>query len=106
MGILTIGEDTITIEDMVNEPPHYNQHGVECIDAIKATTGDSFKHYLKGNIMKYLWRFDYKNKPLEDLQKARWYLNKLIDEVYIPEHKELDPQEELDKLRGRKSIGS
>ncbi len=58
------------VTDMVNHPPHYNQHGVECIDAIKATTGDNFKDYLKGNIMKYLWRFDYKGKPIEDLQKA------------------------------------
>ena len=31
--------------------------------------------------MKYLWRFDYKEKPLEDLQKAKWYLDKLIEEV-------------------------
>ena len=75
------------VTDMVNHPPHYNQHGVECIDAIKATTGDNFKDYLKGNIMKYLWRFDYKGKPIEDLQKARWYLDKLIDEVYEPEYK-------------------
>ena len=90
------------MKDMVNHPPHYNQHGVECIDAIKATTGDNFKDYLKGNIIKYLWRFNYKGKPEEDLQKAKWYLDKLIDEVYIPEFKELDSQEELDRLRGRK----
>jgi hypothetical protein len=31
--------------------------------------------------MKYLWRFDYKEKPIEDLQKAKWYLDKLIEEV-------------------------
>ena len=92
------------MSDMVNHPPHYNQHGVECIDAIKATTGDNFKDYLKGNILKYLWRFDYKGKPREDLQKARWYLDKLIDEVYNPEYEELDPDKELDRLRGRKYI--
>jgi len=91
------------MSDMVNHPPHYNQHGVECIDAIKATTGDNFKDYLKGNIIKYLWRFDYKGKPIEDLQKARWYLDKLIDEVYNPEYEELDINKELDRLRGRKS---
>ena len=44
MGTLTMGEETITIKDMVNHPPHYNQHGVECIDAIKATTGDNFNY--------------------------------------------------------------
>jgi hypothetical protein len=35
--------------------------------------------YLKGNVMKYLWRYDYKEKPVEDLRKADWYLNRLID---------------------------
>jgi hypothetical protein len=58
--------------DMVNSPPHYNQTGIECIHAISAATGDGFKYYLQGNIMKYLWRFDYKDKPLEDLNKAQW----------------------------------
>lgn len=67
--------------DMVNSPPHYNQTGIECIHAISAATGDGFKYYLQGNIMKYLWRFDYKEKPVEDLEKARWYLDKLIEEV-------------------------
>ena len=68
-------------KDMVNHPPHYNQNGVECIDAISAATGDNFKYYLQGNIMKYLWRFDYKGKAVEDLNKAKWYLDKLIEET-------------------------
>ena len=68
-------------EDMVNSPSHYNQSGIECITAIEAMLGPNFKYYLQGNIMKYLWRFDYKHKPLEDLQKAQWYLDKLIEEV-------------------------
>ena len=67
--------------DMVNSPPHYNQTGIECIHAISAATDTGFKYYLQGNILKYLWRFDYKDKPLEDLQKAKWYLDKLIEEV-------------------------
>lgn len=66
--------------DMVNHPPHYNQHGVECIEAIQAMTDDGFEAYLQGNIMKYLWRYKYKN-GLQDLRKAEWYLAKLI-EVY------------------------
>ena len=66
--------------DMVNHPPHYNQQGIECIDAIHAATGDGFQHYLQGNIMKYLWRYRYKNGK-QDLEKAKWYLDKLI-EVY------------------------
>jgi len=73
------------VVDMVNSPPHYNQTGIECIHAISAATGDGFKYYLQGNIMKYLWRFDYKDKPLEDLKKAQWYLDKLIEEVMANE---------------------
>ena len=69
------------VVDMVNSPPHYNQTGIECIHAISAATDTGFKYYLQGNVMKYLWRFDYKDKPLEDLQKAKWYLDRLIEEV-------------------------
>lgn len=67
--------------DMVNSPSHYNQSGIECIAAIQAALGPNFKYYLQGNIMKYLWRFDYKGKPLEDLQKAKWYLDTLLEDM-------------------------
>jgi len=67
-----------TKEDMVNHPPHYNKAGIETIEAIKAMTDDGFEYYLQGNIMKYLWRYRYKNGA-EDLKKAQWYLNELID---------------------------
>ena len=63
--------------DMVNNPIHYNKSGIECIDAIGAMTDEGFEFYLQGNIMKYLWRYRYKN-GVEDLEKAQWYLNKLI----------------------------
>ena len=47
---------------MVNHPPHYNQAGIETIDAILGSvTGDGFEYYLQGNIIKYLWRYRYKN---------------------------------------------
>jgi len=72
-------KDTKT--DMVNSPSHYNQSGIECIAAIQAALGPNFKYYLQGNVMKYMWRFDYKGKPLEDLQKAQWYLNTLVEDV-------------------------
>jgi hypothetical protein len=75
------GKEAYGNVDMVNSPPHYNQTGIECIHAISAATDNGFKYYLQGNVMKYLWRFDYKDKPLEDLQKAQWYLEKLIEEV-------------------------
>ena len=66
--------------DMVNNPPHYNKSGIETIDAIKAMTDTGYEYYLQGNIMKYLWRYRYKN-GVEDLKKAQWYLNELIDEL-------------------------
>ena len=69
-------------EDNVNNPPHYNYGTVECIEAIEESmTPESFRGYLKGNCLKYLWRYERKGKALEDLRKARWYLDKLIDEV-------------------------
>jgi|TARA_R110000787_G_scaffold87026_2_gene185540 hypothetical protein len=65
--------------DMVNSPAHYNFAGIECVDAIRAVTGpEGFQSYLQGNILKYLWRYKYKN-GVEDLKKAHWYLNRLIE---------------------------
>ena len=72
--------------DMVNHPPHYNQSSVECIDAIESATGPNFKFYLQGNVMKYLWRFDYKGEPIKDLKKAQWYIERLIKEVTLEEY--------------------
>jgi len=69
-------------EDMVGAPYHYNTGNIECIDAIEESMSSvAFKGYLKGNCMKYLWRYDYKGKQVEDLQKAGWYLNKLTEMV-------------------------
>lgn len=65
-------------EDMVNHPAHYNKAGIETIDALQAMLTDGFDYYLQGNIAKYLWRYRYKN-GVEDLKKAQWYLNKLIE---------------------------
>ena len=69
-------------KDMVNSPPHYNQYGIECIQAIKASMSHlEFCGYLKGNQLKYLWRYRYKGKMKEDLDKAQWYLSLLIEEI-------------------------
>lgn len=66
--------------DNVNSPPHYKSGEVECIDAIKASMPrEQFIGYLKGNVIKYVWRMSYKGKPVEDLRKARWYLERLIE---------------------------
>ena len=66
--------------DLINNPSHYNTGDIECIEAIQASmTTRQFQGYLKGNVMKYIWRHEYKGKMLNDLRKANWYLNKLIE---------------------------
>ena len=69
-------------EDMVGAPKHYNSGNIECIEAIEESMSSvAFKGYLKGNCMKYLWRYEYKGKQVQDLQKAQWYLSKLTQVV-------------------------
>jgi len=65
--------------DAVNSPKHYNTGGIECIESIEASMSRlEFVGYLKGNLSKYIWRYNYKGKPIEDLRKAQWYLERLI----------------------------
>lgn len=65
--------------DVVNSPPHYKSGGIEAIEGIEASMApEAYAGYLKGNIMKYMWRYERKGKPIEDLKKARWYLDRLI----------------------------
>lgn len=65
--------------DVVNSPAHYTAGKVECIDALEAaTTGlKGIEAVCTANAIKYLWRWKYKN-GVQDLQKAQWYINKLI----------------------------
>ena len=64
--------------DKVNHPEHYNQGTIECIEAIEAMLSqEEFVGYLRGNSLKYRWRFRYKN-GIEDLRKAEWYERRLL----------------------------
>lgn len=79
VGLVVRGSKPMSEEDMVNHPSHYISGGIECIDAIEASmTAEAFKGYCKGNAMKYIWRYEKKGS-VESLQKAIWYLNKLIE---------------------------
>lgn len=65
-------------QDNVNNPSHYADSAIECIDAMQAMlTPEQFIGYLRGNIFKYQWRYEKKN-GIEDLKKSQWYLDKLI----------------------------
>lgn len=67
--------------DVVNHPNHYNSYSREVIDTMEGVMTDvEFKGYLKGNIIKYVSRYQFKNGA-EDLKKAQWYLAKLRDTV-------------------------
>jgi len=85
-------EPTLTVSfedkvDPVNKPVHYNQAGIECIEAIEAMTENMSSHTAPhaANVLKYLWRHEYKN-GLEDIDKAIWYLNRLRKR-YMEKHK-------------------
>ena len=64
--------------DSVNNPEHYASGKIECIDAIEsALTPEEFRGFLKGNVMKYIWR-ERKKSGVESLRKAEWYQKRLI----------------------------
>jgi hypothetical protein len=63
--------------DMVNHPPHYKAGGIETIDFIEAKN----LGYNLGNVVKYVSRADLKGNKLEDLQKAKWYLERAIANI-------------------------
>jgi hypothetical protein len=66
--------------DMVNQPPHYTHGGIETIDYMKAkSTREEFTGHLRLTAIKYLSRVGHKDDVLQDLKKAQWYLNKLIE---------------------------
>lgn len=64
----------------VDHPNHYNTGAIECIEAIKASLSPmAYRGFLKGNILKYIWRYESKG-VVEDLLKAKTYLEWLIGE--------------------------
>lgn len=68
--------------DMVSHPKHYNQSGIECIDALKAATVGKcgIEAVCVANVIKYLWRYEEKN-GIEDIRKAKWYIERLLKEM-------------------------
>ena len=68
-------------KDNVNRPSHYTFGGLELFDVWEATmSNEALQGLYKGNVMKYLWRYEHKN-GLEDLKKAEVYLRRLISVV-------------------------
>jgi hypothetical protein len=79
------------LSDPVDHPSHYTKGGVECIDAIQSSmTEEAFRGYCKGNIQKYIYRYEDKQNPKQDLLKARWYLDRLLQT--FPQETQSEPQ--------------
>ena len=73
-------QDNTSEQNAPTSPNHYKQGDIECIDAIRAALGkEGFEAYCIGNVIKYSWRYKHKN-GLEDLKKARVYLNWTIEQ--------------------------
>ena len=91
------GKQTIQekkMNDPVN-PNHYKDGAIECISAIEASmTPEAFAGYCKGNILKYIWRYEKKDK-LIGLKKAQWYLNMLIE---VEEQDKSMPDDEWERV--------
>lgn len=70
-------EHNIFPNDNINSPAHYASHpsGVECIEVTE------HMNFCLGNTMKYLWRAGLKGNAIEDLKKARWYLDREISRL-------------------------
>lgn len=62
-------------KETINHPAHYNRHpsGIECIDVVEHFG------FNVGNAIKYLWRADHKGNAIEDLSKAKWYVEREIN---------------------------
>ena len=74
---VTTSNQSVLAADTVNHPPHYKVGGIETIDFIEAKGLD----YNLGNVVKYVTRADHKGNKLQDLQKAKWYLDRAIEKA-------------------------
>jgi len=82
--------------DAIN-PTHYTRGGVECIDAIESATVDKrgIEAACTANVIKYLWRYEAKN-GIEDVKKARWYLERLLSHLSKVQEAQFGQQNTLD----------
>jgi len=91
------------MSDAIN-PTHYTRGSVECIDAIEAATVDKrgIEAACTANIIKYLWRYEAKN-GIEDVKKARWYLERLIAHL---DKAEFGQQNTIDCRSAEQKVGA
>ena len=84
---LSLNDATPEDWDRVSRPKHYSSQNpkfpdLECIDSIQASmSSEGFKGYLKGCVLKYMWRYEDKDEPKQDLEKAQECLRRLLQEI-------------------------
>lgn len=66
-------------EELVNHPKHYCSGGVECIDAMRSfLSQEEFVGHCKACAVKYIWRCGKKDLEVQELSKAKWYIDKIL----------------------------
>lgn len=87
--------DPLSLHEKINHPPHYTKGGIEAISVIEAWN----LNFHLGCVLKYICRYEKKDgsPPINDLMKARWYLDRLIQKVLGPPNGEGLPKEEESK---------
>jgi hypothetical protein len=76
----TFKQNVAHVIDIINNPPHYTSGGIETIDYMEAkSTPEEFRGHLRLTALKYLSRAGLKENTLQDLRKAQWYVNALIE---------------------------
>ena len=91
-------------KENINHPKHYTTSNIECIEAMEAQMSrEQFTGYLKGCVIKYIWRYEKKNNRIEDLEKANWYLQRLLkfesgEDYDIKLKVDVDIKEKIEKI--------
>jgi hypothetical protein len=90
------------VNNIIDHPAHYTAGGIECIDAIAAATVGlgGIEAFCTANAIKYLWRWKRKN-GVEDLQKAKWYINRLIIEMEQSDNATVESESISDVIKQR-----
>lgn len=91
-------------EDIINQPSHYHKGGIDVYEIMQAKySPEIYRGFCIGNVEKYVKRHELKGNPVEDLKKARFNLDRLIESyegiTYIPGYKRENAETEIEKLR-------
>ncbi len=85
------------MSDNIKSPVHYMSCSLECKDIIQVVLGvDGYIKFCKGNILKYLWRFKYKN-GIEDLRKAKQYIEMAREKMAFPDYGLMEMQDLVER---------